>query len=243
MVVRNGCLARGVRPRSGEQLQSLLSRGFSVVIRNAEKHDTGLLDLCNAFARELEASTAIQLYATPAGYHSFGWHYDAEEVFVLQTAGTKEYFLRGNTVYPHPVADAMPSDMGYERESGPFLASTLAPGDVLYIPAGMWHMARAIDPALSISVGVFATTGVDLIERIRKGLRRRSLWRQRLPLAGPLREAHLHELRRDLLERLEEPETFRDLVSAPRDSARGTKEREPGNRLEPGSNGGNSRWK
>lgn len=214
LVVRNGRYFPEIQPRSAQQVQCLFAAGFSIVIRNAERHDPGLLDLCNAFAKELRARVAVQLYATPAGFHGFGWHYDAEEVFILQTSGCKEYFLRRNTVHPSPVWGAMPKDMQYGLETSSFQASTLVTGDVLYIPAGMWHMARAIEPALSISVGVFAKTGIDAVDATRTQLLLDPLWRQRIPIDGAARTDHLRKLRVDLMARLHDLERMVELLAA-----------------------------
>ena len=49
----------------------------------------------------------VQLFVTPAETHGFSWHYDAEEVFIVQTAGVKDYLLRENTVAAS--AAAMPN--------------------------------------------------------------------------------------------------------------------------------------
>ena len=38
--------------------------------------------------RDFAAPVDVHLYCTPAGQPGFGWHYDAEDVFVLQTAGS-----------------------------------------------------------------------------------------------------------------------------------------------------------
>ncbi len=43
----------------------------------------------------------MQLYATPGGTYSFGWHYDFEDVFIAQTLGIKDYYLRDNTLARH----------------------------------------------------------------------------------------------------------------------------------------------
>lgn len=155
MVVRNGRLLTAAEPRSLREAQSLFGAGCSIVMRRLERHDDGLRGLAEAIADEVEGEVSIQSYATPRAFSSFGWHYDCEDVFIVQTAGTKEYFLRANTVNPEPRIDAMPRDMQYEREtSTTTMACTLAAGDWLYVPSGWWHRAEALDDALSISVGV-----------------------------------------------------------------------------------------
>lgn len=153
MVVRNATLY-DVAPATRAAAEELFRRGCSLVLRRCERHDDGLRALAGAFAERLEGDVSIQIYATPKGFQSFGWHYDCEDVFIAQTQGTKEYFLRRNTVNPRPTLSAMPRDMHYERETTPVIASTLVAADWLYIPRGWWHVARAFDDALSISVGV-----------------------------------------------------------------------------------------
>jgi ribosomal protein L16 Arg81 hydroxylase len=156
LLVRNSKLRREDPPATFEETQQLFRDGYSVVLRHCEEHDRGLRALADSFARELPGEVVVQVYATPGDFHSFSWHYDVEDVFIVQTAGTKDYFLRQNTVNPEPTLDAMPKDMRYERETTPTIGATLAAGDCLYIPRGWWHVAKAKEDALSISVGVLA---------------------------------------------------------------------------------------
>lgn len=156
LLVRNSTLRREELPGSFEEVQALFREGWSVVLRHCEEHDPGLRALADLFARELPGQVVVQVYATPAAFHSFSWHYDVEDVFIVQTAGTKEYFLRENTVNPRPTLSAMPKDMHYERETTPVVGATLIPGDCLYIPSGWWHVAKAKEDSLSISVGVLS---------------------------------------------------------------------------------------
>ncbi len=154
LVVKEGELWPGEPPGTALEAKAFHSKGYSLVLRNTELHDAGLAVLAAEVGRELDGNVAIQVYATPGGHYSFTWHYDAEEVFILQTAGKKDYFLRENTINPHPKLTAMPKDMQYEKETSPTMAVTLIPGDWLYIPGGWWHVAKAPEPALSISIGL-----------------------------------------------------------------------------------------
>lgn len=156
LVVRNGQLRRDPNPSTFAEALTLFRDGFSLVLRRCERHDAGLRELADAVGAEFEGDVAIQAYITPGGFRSFGWHYDCEDVFIVQTLGTKEYLLRRNTVNPFPTLDAMPRDMQYERETTPVVAATLVPGDLLYVPRGWWHVARAEADSLSISIGVLS---------------------------------------------------------------------------------------
>jgi 50S ribosomal protein L16 3-hydroxylase len=155
-VVRNGALRAEAAPPTFAEARALFREGYSLVVRSCEEHDAGLRDLRRSFAAELGGEVWVQAFVTPAGFHSFGWHYDCEEVFIVQTGGIKEYFLRPNTVNPSPTRDRMPRDMQWGREdkSGPALAATLIAGDWLYIPRGFWHRAEAREDSLSLSVGI-----------------------------------------------------------------------------------------
>jgi ribosomal protein L16 Arg81 hydroxylase len=156
LLVRNSTLRREDPPATFEEVRALFRDGWSVVLRHCEQHDPGLRVLAEMFARELPGQVVVQVYATPADFHSFSWHYDVEDVFIAQTAGTKDYFLRENTINPRPKLHSMPKDMQYERETTPTVAATLIAGDCLYIPRGWWHVAKAREDSLSISVGVLS---------------------------------------------------------------------------------------
>jgi ribosomal protein L16 Arg81 hydroxylase len=185
LVVRDGRLWAGPDPRSRDEAQAFFADGYSLVVRHAERHDAGLAELADGFVGDLGARVAIQLYATPRGRHSFGWHYDAEEVFILQTLGAKRYFVRENTVRPRPLLEAMPRDMEYEKEVSALLVCPLVPGDWLYVPSGFWHVARAIEDSLSISIGVLPPTAMDLFDELRRHFAESAAWRARLAPAGP----------------------------------------------------------
>jgi len=185
LAVRDGRLWRGLDPRTDVEAMELFRAGYSLVVRHAERHDAGLANLAANFAADFGAPVVIQLYATPQQHTSFGWHYDAEEVFIVQTFGTKRYLLRENTVRPCPLLDAIPEDMTFEKETSPVMRCDLAPGDWLYVPSGFWHIARAEEDSLSISIGVAAPTAMDLFDELRKQFAESALWRKRLSPTGP----------------------------------------------------------
>jgi 50S ribosomal protein L16 3-hydroxylase len=184
LVVRDAQLWTGPDPRLPEEGRAFVEAGYSLVVRHAERLDEGMATLAAGFSADFTAPVAIQLYATPQGYSSFGWHYDAEEVFILQTAGIKRYLLRENTVRPHPLLEAMPADQHFEREVSPKHRCDLTPGDWLYVPSGTWHVARAEEESLSISIGVAALTAMDLYDELRQFFAASPVWRQRLGPVG-----------------------------------------------------------
>ncbi len=151
-VVARGEEVAVATPRTLVELRALMGRGIGLCIRGAERWDAGLAAVASAFELDL-GPAQVQLFVTPGGTHGFGWHYDDEDVFIVQTAGMKEYHFRPNTVAAdvpaHPSAFAR-----FARETSVAYAATLVGGDFLYVPARWWHMARCREEALSISIGV-----------------------------------------------------------------------------------------
>ena len=127
--------------------------GIGLCMRHTERCHPRLALLATQFETALPGDVQVQIFVTPGETHGFGWHYDAEDVFIAQVAGVKDYYFRENTVEastPFPPRDFS----GYHAEKSALMTATLVPGDFLYIPARWWHMALCREDALSISVGV-----------------------------------------------------------------------------------------
>ena len=200
------------------EARALHADGYTIVLRHVERLDPAIAALAAGFSRDLLATPDVHIYCTPASQFGFGWHYDAEEVFILQTAGRKEYSLRKNTVNPWPVLEAMPDDMGFEREIMPLMNCTLAAGDWLYIPGGYWHRGASQEDSISVAVGLMAPTALDVCDFVRRRLAGSLVWRQRLPVttaaAGAQAEpaqtqlaALCQQLGHELLHALGDPQT------------------------------------
>lgn len=154
LTIRRNELLDLARPHSLRDLRSLMAEGIGLVIRRAEQYDIELARLANVFSRELLSEAHIQLFITPGSTYGFGWHYDEEDVFVVQTAGAKDYFFRENTVVP-PRTRCDPDAFALlPTETSPLGMTHLIPGDWLYIPSRWWHVAKSLQNSLSISVGV-----------------------------------------------------------------------------------------
>jgi 50S ribosomal protein L16 3-hydroxylase len=151
-VVAAGELVAMLAPRTYEALVALLACGAGVFVRDAERAHPRLAELAAAFAPEL-GHAHIQIFAIPAGTHGFRWHYDDDHVFVAQTAGSKDYYLRENTV----ARDERARNQVFARfrdETSALQLATLEAGDFLYIPSRWWHMAESRQTALSLSIGL-----------------------------------------------------------------------------------------
>jgi hypothetical protein len=153
LVVARGRLVDAPAPRSLEALARLMAAGVGLVLRRTERCDAGLAALAASFAADLGGHVHVQVFVTPGGTHGFGWHHDAEHVFVAQTVGVKDYYFRANTV--SPPFERCPDFTLFHHERSPVATARLLAGDWLYIPSRWWHMARCVEDSLSISLGVF----------------------------------------------------------------------------------------
>ncbi len=132
------------QPRSLDAARRLLRQGLGLVIRRSERQSPVFANVRNSFAQELSGEVQVQLYATPAGTQTFGWHFDFEDVFVAQTVGVARDVTRTSQL-----------DFSVIRnETSTTYSSRLIAGDWLYIPRRWWHLVRSIEDSLSISVGV-----------------------------------------------------------------------------------------
>jgi len=226
IIIRNGCRYDGPAPTTISDLMDLSGKGYTLYIRHAERLHHQLADLASVFEATFLGPVDIQAFATPSGSRGFPWHYDAEDVFILQTTGAKEYSLRKNTVNPWPLEETLPADMRYERELMPLMRVLLRAGDMLYIPSGYWHKAEALETgeaAISLAVGVMSRSAIDVYEFLRSRLVQSLVWRQRLPLlSSPEPEARmqleetfhhlLRQLQDDLARTLADPGLVKDFL-------------------------------
>ena len=151
LVVARGALVPFPPPRELIELRAYFRMGIGLCLRHTERCDPDMRRVADAFETDLGAAQ-VQLFVTPGGTHGFGWHYDDEHVFIVQTAGMKHYYFRANTATDGPAAPA--AFASFSRETSAIHTATLVAGDFLYIPARWWHMAVCEEDALSISVGV-----------------------------------------------------------------------------------------
>lgn len=194
LIVKEGQRWEGNRNPLPDEARQLFDDGYTVLVRHAERCDPEIAALAAGFERDFCAAVDVHIYCTPANHHGFGWHYDAEDVFILQTAGSKEYSLRKNTVNPWPVVEALPHDMRYEREVMPLSRCSLTAGDWLYIPHGYWHKAEAREASFSLAVGIMSPSALDVLDFVRQRLPESIRWRQRLPAVGAAAALNNEEL-------------------------------------------------
>jgi hypothetical protein len=135
----------------GRTAVEVFRNGATVVFQGLHRSFPPLVDLISELELELGHPCQANAYLTPPGSQGFAVHSDTHDVFVLQTAGTKQWEL-------HPVGAAAEEPL-------------LEPGHVMYLPTGTPHAARAQDTvSLHITIGINQLTWRGLVERSLRSL-------------------------------------------------------------------------
>lgn len=182
-IVQDGKVIKDYVDLDFEQSKKHFEQGHTLLLRYAEKSSPELQSLARDFSEAFHTEVDIQLYCTPEGHNAFGWHYDVEEVFIIQTQGSKSYSIRPNTIHPNPLVQSIPKDLEYEKEKTPIeINVTLEAGDFLYIPSGWWHIARTQKESMHISIGLMPSSALDIVRFLPSYLSKDVFWRTRMPV-------------------------------------------------------------
>ena len=195
----------------GRRLQAMLRQGASVVLPGIHELHPPIRAVADAIEESLGGYAMINLYASWMASPGFATHWDDHDVFILQVAGTKRWQIYGETRRFPLTRDAEPPA---EPPGEPVWNGMLRAGDVLYLPRGWWHDARAeaddgSDGAGSVHLtcSINAVTGIEFMEWLSGRLARHEHFRRDLPHPtdrsggahyAALRELLLRELDGDL---------------------------------------------
>ena len=124
---------------------ALFDGGATVVFQGVHRYWPPLTTLVAELELELGHPCQVNAYLTPPGAQGFAVHSDSHDVFVFQTAGSKQWEVHG--------------------EDGPEQV-LLEPGLSMYLPTGTPHAARAQETvSLHVTLGINQLTWRGLLER------------------------------------------------------------------------------
>jgi lysine-specific demethylase/histidyl-hydroxylase NO66 len=124
---------------------ALFDGGATVVFQGLHRYWPPLTRLIAELELELGHPCQANAYLTPPGAQGFAVHSDSHDVFVFQTAGSKQWEVHT----PDGVEDIL-----------------LEPGLSMYLPTGTPHAARAQETvSLHVTIGINQLTWRGLVER------------------------------------------------------------------------------
>ncbi|WP_030421427.1 JmjC domain-containing protein [Streptomyces sp. NRRL F-5065] len=165
----------GVGATIADQLDDTLlwrefADGATLVLQALHRTWDPVAGLVRTLGAELGHPVQANAYVTPPRNRGFDDHYDVHDVFVLQIEGTKRWLVR-RPVHPGPLRDEPWTEhrgaVAEAAQGPPDIDAVLEPGDVLYLPRGWLHAARARgEVSLHLTLGVHAWTRHALAEHL-----------------------------------------------------------------------------
>lgn len=178
-----------------DRVEHEMRRGAMLHLASVEELNEAIRALANDAAGIFKTNVFVNLHAGLQASRGFDVHWDGHDVLVLQVSGKKLWRLYGVTV-PHPLAvsplekTGAPTSMVWE--------GMLEQGDVLYLPRGYWHAAKALEePTLHLTIGVVNSTGLDFLAWMSRRLEHEVEFRRDIPTFGTIEEKnqYLHQLK------------------------------------------------
>ncbi|WP_436760452.1 JmjC domain-containing protein [Streptosporangium sp. V21-05] len=180
-----------------------LGRGASICVEPIERAAPRIAELAARLKHELghHGDASVKCYLSPHGY-GFNTHFDAHVVTTLQLDGHKRWRLSRAPGVPFPLGNAFAGPDGGVRYIGrapssvrpwerpeiseeTFAEVLLGPGDVLCLPAGTWHSAKAVGHSLAVNIAFAPADILKLLtDAVRPRLEERETWRSGLPTTG-----------------------------------------------------------
>jgi ribosomal protein L16 Arg81 hydroxylase len=175
----------GVLRPDPDKVQNWIRRGASVVLNDIDELSPEVKAVSRALEEATGGLTQANLYFSMRQRQAFGPHYDTHEVFALHCCGTKVWRLydgRADGPINHP--SYKKSGAEFEKMVGDLAEEvTLEPGDLLYLPRGVYHDALASDNgAVHIAFGVVMPKYIDLLPILWEAAVHSPLMRSDLPV-------------------------------------------------------------
>ncbi|MEU8920607.1 cupin domain-containing protein [Kitasatospora sp. NPDC048545] len=133
--VVNGVTYEGFADRA--KVLARLRTGATLLLRCVDQWHRPTGELVTRLSEELDRRVEAFFFVTPAGSQGLAVHRDDADVFVLQTAGRKTWYVHDAPATPDWSLGELPDD----ERSPQRLHRVLEPGDVLYVPRGFAHRA------------------------------------------------------------------------------------------------------
>jgi len=193
LLIREGRLDGGC-------LKGFMDEGAALLMIGLEEWAVDLEQQTRSVANALEVDVSVNAYVGGPKSRGFAEHVDHHDVVVVQLEGEKDWTLWEPTLEE-------PLELPRHQEGAPeheLATLRLAKGDLLFVPRGVWHVARgtADSATAHLSFGLQPLTALHWLSAMRSELMDDLDWRREIPYNQQERESWLENLRASLVERL-----------------------------------------
>jgi ribosomal protein L16 Arg81 hydroxylase len=170
-----------------DRVSALFAHGCSVVLDAVQKHSTPVGKLCRGLESFLGHRVNANVYMTPPNSQGFSAHYDTHDTVILQIEGSKRWQIYG------PALDLPLREQLFDAKTlrpGPVLQQIeLRAGDLLYLPRGVVHEAKASATfSLHVTLGLHPILWADVVhEALRRSSAKDVALRASASANGPAR--------------------------------------------------------
>lgn len=186
-------------------VESLLGAGATLIVNGVDELYTPLREALADLERTFMFPIHANLYAAWALDEAFPMHWDEQETFIVQIAGSKHWTIHSPTavapdrkMHPPP---PMPS-------GSPEFDLEMKAGQSLYLPKGWWHRVTPMaESTLHLTITCETPTGINLLHWVAD--RMANVETARLTIPYERYEDHLRLLQQAVIDELSRPETIR----------------------------------
>ncbi|MEO6519677.1 MAG: cupin domain-containing protein [Pseudoxanthomonas sp.] len=148
-------------PFTEEEFPGMPDHDWTLLVQDVDKWDVDVRRLLKRFEflPRWRIDDVMVSFAATGG--SVGAHVDQYDVFLLQSQGQRRWQIDASANPPLEFRDDV--ELKLLREFNPSHDWVLEPGDMLYLPPGVPHHGVALNPCLTLSVGMRAPSSAELV--------------------------------------------------------------------------------
>ena len=172
-------------------IEHMFEAGATICVTGMERAHPKLREAAELIRSELNyaGSVSFRAYLSPPE-SGFDLHFDARVATTLQIAGTKRWWFSNEPAVPFPAHNSGREPPGARKYKAPALKTLrtvlLRPGDVLCLPAGVWHCAEGKTTSLALNMAFDHSNGGvfdSIVNMLQNRLIEDPEWREPLPVA------------------------------------------------------------
>ncbi|MET0893357.1 MAG: cupin domain-containing protein [Pseudoxanthomonas sp.] len=148
-------------PFTEEEFPGMPDHDWTLLVQDVDKWDVDVRTILQRFdfLPRWRIDDVMVSFAATGG--SVGAHVDQYDVFLLQAQGQRRWQIDAGSNPPLDFRDDV--ELKLLRQFNPSHEWVLEPGDMLYLPPGVPHHGVALNPCLTLSVGMRAPSSAELV--------------------------------------------------------------------------------